>query len=131
VNLFVSYTRRDGTITNNMLIQLNNYLGSVCTPFIHAVEESKLKNQQIAVIKALIKSHAILLVESPEIMKSKWVKLELFIARLLLLPIIRLNHQDINEIMHNESLNADPHHGGFSNNLGRLSKITASYKAGR
>lgn len=33
--------------------------------------------------------------------------------------------------MPNESLNADPKHGGFSNNLGKLSKHTASCQLGR
>ena len=32
---------------------------------------------------------------------------------------------------HNKSLNADPKHGGFPNNLGRLSKLTTSYQVGR
>jgi len=31
----------------------------------------------------------------------------------------------------NKSLNADPKHGGFSNNHGRLSKLTASCQVGR
>jgi hypothetical protein len=98
MNLFVSYTRRNGDVNYQMLFLLNIYLSELCNPFIHAVEEHKLKNQQVAVIKALLKSHAILLIESPEIKKSKWVKIELFISRLLFLPIIRLTPQDIEKI---------------------------------
>lgn len=98
MNLFVSYTRRDGAVSYQMLFCLNIYLSEVCKPFIHAIEQHQLKNQQIEVIKALLKSHAILLIESPEVKNSKWVKIELFISRLLLLPIIRLTPQDIEKI---------------------------------
>jgi hypothetical protein len=105
MNLFVSYTRRDGAVNYPMLVQLNEYLSELCSPFIHAVEEHKFKNQQLAVIKALFKSHAILLIESPQVKKSKWVKIELFISHLLMLPIIRLSPQDIKKISHNKTLN--------------------------
>lgn len=110
MNLFVSYTRRDGTVSYSMLVQLNEYLSELCSPFIHAVEEHKFKNQQFEVIKALFKSHAILLIESPQVQKSKWVRIELFISRLLMLPIIRLSPQDIENIRHNKTLSTAPLH---------------------
>jgi len=98
MNLFVSYTRRDGLVTNNLLQGLHVYLCSICTPFIHAIEEPKLVWQQSSVICALLCSHAILLIESPGIKQSPWVRLELFIARILLLPIIRLDVSDLAEL---------------------------------
>jgi hypothetical protein len=103
MNLFVSYTRRDGAVSYPMLSDLNDYLSNLCTPFIHAVEQQNLKNQQIGVVKALLKSHAILLIESPEVNNSKWVRFELMLSRLLLLPIIKLSPEDLNKIEHNKS----------------------------
>ena len=100
MNLFVSYTRRDGLVTNNLLQELNIYLCSICIPFIHAVEEPKIVWQQFAVICALIRSHAILLIESPDVKHSPWVQFELLIGRLLLLPVIRLDASDLTELKH-------------------------------
>ena len=101
MNLFVSYTRRDGFVTNNLLQELNIYLCSICIPFIHAVEEPKITWQQLAIIFALVRSHAILLIESPGTKRSPWVRFELFFGRLLLLPVIRLNTLDLEELRHN------------------------------
>lgn len=95
MNLFVSYTRRDGTVDNILLQKLHTYLNSICNPFIHAIEEPKLKRQQLAVFKALFSSHAILLILSPDVLNSPWVRLELFIGKLLLLPVLKLTVADI------------------------------------
>ena len=98
MNLFVSYTRRDGLVTDNMLQGLHVCLCSICTPFIHAIEEPKIVWQQFAVICALLRSHAILLIDSPSVKQSPWVRLELLIGRLLLLPVIRLDASDLTEL---------------------------------
>jgi hypothetical protein len=101
MKLFVSYTRRDGFVTTNMLKELYLYLCSMCIPFIHAVEESNIVWQQFTVISALIRSHAILLIESPEVKRSPWVCLELLLGKLLLIPIIRINSLELYELKHN------------------------------
>ncbi|MDD2776945.1 MAG: hypothetical protein PHU06_13395 [Gallionella sp.] len=91
MNVFVSYTRRDGLVTVDLLTVVHARLSKVCTPFIHALEESNLKHQQLAVIRAIFRSHLIVLIVSPAIKQSPWVRLELFLAKLLLRPIISID----------------------------------------
>jgi len=91
MNLFVSYTRRDGIVTDELLLRLNVILKSTCNPFIHVIEAENLLCQQLGVVLALLRSDAVLLLTSPAVHKSPWVRLELMIARLLFLPIISLD----------------------------------------
>src|SRR5262249_30447451 len=93
--LFVSYTLRDGIVTRELLLRLNTHLLGVCTPFIHALEEKNLASQQLGVLLALVSSHAVLLLLSPGLQKSPWVRLELWLARLLLLPVITLEAREL------------------------------------
>lgn len=95
MKMFVSYTRRDGMITIELLRNLHIYLSEICKPFIHAIEEPNLSWQQLAVVRALFFSHAILLVVSPGIKQSPWVTFELLVGRILLRPIIRLDYNDL------------------------------------
>lgn len=95
MRLFVSYTRRDGVVTQELLTRLNAHLVGVCTPFIHALEEKNLSHQQLRVILALFRSHAVLLLRSPEVRRSPWVRLEMCIARFLLLPVIMLDAEEL------------------------------------
>ncbi|HDZ77947.1 MAG TPA: hypothetical protein ENH39_01400 [Gammaproteobacteria bacterium] len=95
MRLFVSYTRRDGVVTKKALEDLNEYLCSICTPFIHAVEEPNIKWQQISVVKAIFRSHAVLLVNSPEVHQSPWVKFELILAKILFMPVMHIEASSI------------------------------------
>jgi hypothetical protein len=91
MKVFVSYTRRDVVVNLALLTRLHAHLAAVCTPFIHAIEEPRLKNQQFSVLRALFASLLVILIVSPAILKSPWVRLELWIARLLLCPVVRLD----------------------------------------
>lgn len=95
MRLFVSYSRRDGVVTTEALRTLEAHLQDVCTPFIHCLHDTGSSWEQVRVIRALLASHAVLLVESPAAATSGWVRLELFIARLLGLPLIRLQASDL------------------------------------
>lgn len=95
MRLFVSYSRRDGLVTAEILQTLDAHLRGVCTPFIHCLHGSNSKWEQVRVIRALFASHAVLLVESPATATSGWVRLELFIARLLCRPLLRLQAADL------------------------------------
>ena len=95
MRLFVSYTRRDGVVTKRTLEDLNEYLCSICTPFIHAVEEPNIKWQQLSVVKAIFRSHAVLLINSPEVYQSPWVKFELILARMLFMPVMHIEASSI------------------------------------
>ena len=91
MNVFVSYSRRDGLVTTALLSHLQAHLIDVCKPFIHALEEPKIRHQQLSVLRALLKCHLIILLVSPASNQSPWVRLEIFIGRLLLRPIIKID----------------------------------------
>ena len=95
MKLFVSYSRRDGVVTTDTLRALDAHLREVCMPFIHCLQDSGSHCEQARVICALLVSHAVLLVESPAASTSGWVRLELFIAKLLGLPLMRIQATDI------------------------------------
>lgn len=95
MKIFVSYSRRDGVVTSEKLQKLDMQLQGVCKPFIHCLHDSGSRWEQIRVLRALIASHAILLVESPAAATSGWVRLELCIAGLLGLPLLRMQASDL------------------------------------
>ncbi len=97
MNVFVSYTRRDGVVTDAMLRRLGNHLSTVCSPFIHALVEKQITHQQLTVLRALFRSHVVILLVSPESLQSPWVRLEILLARLLLRPIIKIDAKELAE----------------------------------
>lgn len=98
MKLFVSYSRRDGIVTTELLRSLECHLQGVCSPFIHCLHGNNCRWQQALVIRALLMSHAVLLVESPAASTSGWVRLELFLAKLLCRPLLRLKASDIGAV---------------------------------
>ena len=99
MKVFVSYSRRDGVVTTAMLELLDKHLREVCTPFIHCLHGSNQRWEQIHVLKALWASHTLLLIESPAAELSPWVRMELWLARLLCRPLIRLRASDIGVVV--------------------------------
>lgn len=95
MKLFVSYSRRDGLVTTELLRNLECHLQGVCSPFIHCLHGTDSRWEQVRVIHALLKSHAVLLVESPAAKTSGWVRLELFLAKLFCRPLLRLKASDL------------------------------------
>jgi hypothetical protein len=95
MKLFVSYSRRDGLVTTELLRNLERHLQGVCSPFIHCLHGNESRWQQVLVISALLRSHAVLLIESPAASTSGWVRLELIIAKILCRPLLRLKASDI------------------------------------
>lgn len=95
MKIFVSYSQRDGVVTRSMLELLDMHLREVCVPFIHCLHGSNRSWEQLRVLLALISSHTVLLIESPAVATSKWVRLELCLGRLLCRPIIRLRASDL------------------------------------
>lgn len=91
MNIFVSYSRRDGIVTTTLLRHLHSHLSEICTPFIHALEEHKIRHQQLAVVKAIFRCKLIILLVSPASRRSPWVRLELWIGRMLLRPIVTID----------------------------------------
>lgn len=91
MNVFVSYSRRDGIVNTALLTRLHAYLNEVCNPFIHALEEPKIRYQQLAVFKALFCCHLIVHLVSPASKRSPWVRTELWLGRVLLRPVVTID----------------------------------------
>ena len=95
IRIFVSYTRRDGQVTTTLLSPLRSKLERVGVPFIHESchEDSiaSLFRQQILIIVALLRCDVVILLESPLVYRSPWVRFELALARLLFRPVLILN----------------------------------------
>ncbi len=93
--VFVSYTKRDGQVTKPLLEKLYRNLIQVCRPFIHFSSPGSQRLQQANVIKELMLSHILIIIESPLVYKSPWVKIELLLSRLKMMPIVRLYPHEI------------------------------------
>ncbi len=94
--VFVSYTQRDGYVTNDILHGFHCNLSQISLPFVHLIDRSPIRFfEQLHVIRELFSSHMLILIESPMVHKSPWVKLELLISRLKLMPVIRLSLEDL------------------------------------
>lgn len=91
MKIFVSYTLRDGQVTADLLEGLRRHLAEVCSPFIHVLEAPRLRYQQLAVLWALLRSGAVVLIVSPLVHQSPWVQFELAVGRLLRRPVILLD----------------------------------------
>jgi len=120
LNVFVSYTRRDGLVTNDMLHALHGRLSSLCRPFVHAVEQPRLRFQQLAVIRALLRSRLLILIESPAVTLSPWVRFELFMASILRMPVVRLSVNELAAGVSSTALTDAPAHARASASLSKL-----------
>jgi hypothetical protein len=106
--VFVSYTRRDGKVSNELLEKLFLYLRGICNPFIHAIDSNNSNIKQRHIVKELLMSHMLILIESPLTYESPWVRFELILSKLKLMPVIRLHSQDI-EMLIVQGANKDLH----------------------
>lgn len=94
--VFVSYTLRDGNINPHVLQSLQRNLSEVCCPYVHALhEQSRGWHEQVRVVRELMTSHMLIVIESPLVHESPWVRLELVLSKLKLMPVIRLSVEDV------------------------------------
>lgn len=100
-NVFVSYTTRDGEVDITLLQLLNDNLEKICSPFLDLIRRKEHKVTQFTIIKEVFRSHLFLLIESKDVYKSPWVKFELLLSRLLLIPIIKIKASDVSYYLKN------------------------------
>ena len=91
MRVFVSYSKRGGHISDEMLAKFAAHLTGICTPFVHALEASRQHNQQINVLWALFRCHLVIHLVSPSSNASPWVRLELALAKLVCRPVIHMD----------------------------------------
>jgi len=89
-NIFVSYTLRDGEVTRQNLRHFVTLLSPSCDVFVDCLKDQHRLHPQLLIIKNIFRAHLILIVESSDVYKSPWVRLEILLARLLLKPIARV-----------------------------------------
>ena len=85
-NIFVSYTSRDLNITPELLLRVDKFLSKLGSVYIDCLHNNATDKQR-EVIKKLTLSNIIVVVESPFLLKSPWVVLEIWIAILMKKPI--------------------------------------------
>ena len=96
--VFVSYTTRDQTVSEALLVFVEAWLAGVSRPFVHQPTRRKDRFEQTRVIRALLRSHILIVLESPSVDQSPWVRLELLIGRLKMMPIVRLRVEDVRKV---------------------------------
>lgn len=101
--VFVSYTERDGHVTIAFLQRLHDSLVGICDPFIHAISAKRRSLQQRHVIRELLRSDLLIVIESPAVYRSPWVRFELLVSKIKLMPIIRLDADEIGAPLSNKA----------------------------
>ena len=75
----------------SLLDRLRVHLSGVCDPYIHALDEERpVRRGQIHVLKKLMRAHFLILVETPGVYRSPWVRFELLVCKLKMMPVVRL-----------------------------------------
>jgi hypothetical protein len=88
--LFVSYTLRDSVITSEMLAYTKSLFAPFADAFVDVLSPPTRWHPQLTIFLRLLRAHAVVVIESDGVYKSPWVRLELFLARLMLKPIVRI-----------------------------------------
>lgn len=78
--IFVIYTTRDECVNSNSLNKIYNELKKYGDVFIDILHNNSIEKQEY-VIKKLHECSSIVIVDTPELEKSEWAKLELNIAK--------------------------------------------------
>lgn len=102
--VFVSYTRRDGEVSNSLLERISSNFSSVSTPYVHALDDYNGRFQQLRVIWKLFCSQTVFLITSSATKRSPWVAIELILSRIMLKPIIRMDVKEFRRLLPNSSL---------------------------
>jgi hypothetical protein len=104
---FISYTIRDGMIDKNELKKLENHYnqqGQVYIDLLH--NNSRFK--QLRVLRELFTSDVFVLINTPKIVESPWVKIEVFIARIRNMKFSTINFFEksisVGFVQHNYSM---------------------------
>lgn len=91
--IFVSYTTRDRIVSPDLLESVAEALSTYGMVFVDCLHNKSLNSQQ-RVIHELCVSTGLVLILSPGVLTSPWVKLELHVASLLRVPLIGVYHID-------------------------------------
>jgi hypothetical protein len=100
MNIFVSYTLRDGNLNISKLRQIESVLAKYGTPYIDILHNNSL-TPQLYVISMLEKSSVLCAYLTPGFLKSEWVQFELNFANRNAIPILWINTEFFKEPIKN------------------------------
>lgn len=106
--VFCSYTLRDGLVTIEKLRKLKELISKSADCYIDILDNDSIDKQK-RVVEELSKAQLVLVLMSPDLKKSAWVKEEYRIANEKNIPIVEININHINDIQrvlsNNEKVN--------------------------
>ena len=95
--VFCSYTLRDGLVTIEKLRKLKELISKSADCYIDILDNDSIDKQK-RVLEELSKAQLVLVLMSPDLKKSAWVKEEYRIANEKNIPIVEININHINDI---------------------------------
>jgi len=96
MKVFVSYTIRDGLVDESILESIEKIIKPISSVYIDLLHNSS-KHPQLNVVKQLSKSSHIVLLITPKIYQSPWVRFELFVAKIFRKKIIKIEIEEVND----------------------------------
>jgi hypothetical protein len=98
MRIFVSYTLKDGYLDKSILLQVKKLYQNSTSCYIDIIDNDS-RDKQSRVEQELQIADALLLIETPLVMESKWVRYELEVAKNRNILIIKSDIDNIkNEI---------------------------------
>ena len=94
MNIFVSYTLRDGLLNPGLLSGLEYLLSEVGTPYIDILHNNSPRPQE-HVMAMLNEASVFCACVTPGFHQSEWVRLECAMARKLNLPVVMLDGRSL------------------------------------
>ena len=95
--VFCSYTLRDGLVTIEKLRKLKELISKSAECYIDILDNDSIDKQE-RVVEELNKAQLVLVLMSPDLKKSTWVKEEYRIANENNIPIVEISINHINDI---------------------------------
>lgn len=95
--VFCSYTLRDGLVTIEKLRKLKELISQSAACYVDILDNNSIDKQK-RVVEELSKAQLVLVLMSPDLKKSAWVKEEYRIANEKKIPIVEININHINGI---------------------------------
>ena len=95
--VFCSYTLRDGLVTIEKLRKLKELISKSADCYIDILDNDSIDKQK-RVLEELSKAQLVLVLMSPDLKKSAWVKEEYRIANEKNIPIVEININHINDL---------------------------------
>ena len=95
--VFCSYTLRDGLVTIEKLRKLKELISQSASCYVDILDNDSIDKQE-RVVEELSKAQLVLVLMSPDLKKSAWVKEEYRIANENNIPIVEISINHINDI---------------------------------